>query len=87
MAVFGFNLARIYQTWAILYEIRGSELDSLTNLKHTPLWQTVNENPGITTLIVTLLFSAIGLCFAHQLTKIDKPYYSYSNAEIMEVSE
>ncbi|MDM5317152.1 hypothetical protein QUF49_14180 [Fictibacillus sp. b24] len=86
-AVIGFILAKVYQTWALLYEMRGRELDSLTNWQHTPLWQTVNENPGITTLIVTLLFSAIGLCFAHLFTKINEPYYSENNAEMMHVSE
>ncbi|MET3728319.1 hypothetical protein ABID52_001900 [Fictibacillus halophilus] len=33
-AVIGFILAKVYQTWAILYEIRGRELDSLMNWKY-----------------------------------------------------
>lgn len=68
-AVVGFALAKIYQIWAILYELEGRMMDGLTSWEGKQLWLLVVENQGITTLIVTMFFTALALLFNYLFQK------------------
>lgn len=67
-SVLGFILAKVYQIWAILYETEGVALEGVSSWEGTPLWKTVNENPGTTSFTVTILFLGVGLLFSYFLT-------------------
>jgi hypothetical protein len=67
-AVTGFALAKIYQIWAILYQVEGlSERGNEWDVE--PLWSIANTYPAWTTASFTLICLLIGSSFAYHFNK------------------
>ncbi|MFG6494681.1 hypothetical protein P8610_04940 [Fictibacillus sp. UD] len=79
--IVGFIAAKVYQIWAMLYAEIGVQLANDTGWEGTPIWQSVNANPGTTTFIVLLICTSIGLYFAYLLIKKEEPYINDNKEE------
>ncbi|TMU85100.1 hypothetical protein FGG79_14550 [Bacillus sp. BHET2] len=67
--IIGFVICKIYQIWAILYEDQGLALEGVTSWEGTPLWKTVNDNPGTALFVIMVFFLIVGLCFSYLISQ------------------
>ncbi len=83
----GFVAAKVYQIWAMLYADIGIQLAGVTSWEGTPIWMSVNANPGMTTFLGLSIFTSLGLYFAHILIKSGESYITENTVEIDEARE
>ncbi|NMA49979.1 MAG: hypothetical protein GX947_09510 [Tissierellia bacterium] len=57
----GFILAKVYQSWAILYSIEGSSIAGKYTWTNTPMWEFSIKNPTIFLSIIVMIFALFGL--------------------------
>ncbi|MFE8702747.1 hypothetical protein ACFYKX_19270 [Cytobacillus sp. FJAT-54145] len=74
--VVGLVVAKVYQSWAILYRLEGSVFSGDTGwrdgLLSTPLYIRATDHSLGFTIVVILVFITVGVQFAKYLTKIHK---------------
>ena len=63
-AILGFIIAKVYETWAILFGRYGVHNGFYFNGPlTTPLWVRASQHPTVFTLVVIVLYAIIGVLF------------------------
>ena len=69
----GFAFAKLYQTWAILFRMKGVQYAGIQSWRTGQLWEVAVENPMGFLITMEVLFSIIGYVFVKTtLIKKDK---------------
>ena len=70
----GYMVAKIYQSWAILFLTSGIELmaDPIKGWDQQPLWVIATKYPTSFSVIVSIIFCVIGILFAKYLRQREK---------------
>lgn len=63
-AVLGFIIAKVFETWAILFSRYGVHNGSyLVGPFTTPLWVQASNHPTVVTVLTVILYGIIGVLF------------------------
>ncbi len=62
--IVGFIVAKVYETWAILFSRYGVHSGFYFNGPvSTPLWVRASQNPLLVTVVVVILYGTLGVLF------------------------
>ncbi|MDX5474398.1 MAG: hypothetical protein LPK00_02575 [Bacillaceae bacterium] len=70
----GYMVAKVYQSWAILFLSSGIELmaDPIKGWDQQPLWVIATKYPTSFSVIVSVIFGVIGILFTKYLRQREK---------------
>lgn len=62
-AVLGFIVAKVFETWAVLFDRYGIHQGFMNGPFTTPLWVPASNHPMVVTIVTVILYAILGVLF------------------------